>query len=78
MKKPILFIAMLIAIETFSQKQGHQKTDSLFTVLKTEQEDTAKVSTMNALAYKFERNNPDTAIYFATKALLDCNVVLYY
>ena len=69
MKKTlILLIAMLIVYGAFSQKQGRQITDSLFNVLKISEQDTARVNTLNAIAYEFANNNPDTSIYFAGEA----------
>jgi signal transduction histidine kinase len=70
MKKALfLLIVMLSVVEAFAQKHGQEKIDSLFTVLKTAKEDTAKVMTVKELARKLLNDNPDTAIYFANKAL---------
>ncbi len=63
-----LLVALNI-IHVFAQKQGKEKIDSLLSVLKNNLEDTAKVNTLNALAHEFRRNNPDTAIILANKAL---------
>ena len=50
---------------------NQNKSDSLFSVLKQlKTGDTAKVRTLNVLAYEFRNNDPDTAIYFANKSLL--------
>ena len=69
MKKALfLLIVMLSVVEAFTQKHGQEKIDSLFTVLKTAKEDTAKVNMLNAVATEFRNNNPDTAIYFSGKA----------
>jgi signal transduction histidine kinase len=59
-------IVMLSEVE--AQKQGKEKIDSLCKVLKTAKPDTAKVNTLDRLAYEFEQNNPDTAIYLAHEA----------
>ena len=67
MKKYFLLICFFVSSFLWGQ---NKKTDSLFAVLKTlKQEDTSKVNTLNALAYEFRNNNPDTAIYFATAAM---------
>jgi signal transduction histidine kinase len=70
MKKALFFLFSLVFLvnQSFAQKHGQQKIDSLFTVLKTLKPDTAKVNTLDRLAYEFENNNPDTAIYFADEA----------
>jgi two-component system, NarL family, sensor histidine kinase UhpB len=44
------------------------KADSLLRVLENAKEDTAKVNTLNQLAYIFMDNDPDTAIFFASEA----------
>ena len=64
----LLIISAGLMLQSFAQKQGKNKIDSLFTVLKTSGPDTAKVNTLNNLAYEFRNNNPDTAIYFASEA----------
>ena len=70
MKKMILFFIVItgIAITSFAQKQAKSKIDSLFSVLESAKPDTAKVSTLNALAFEFADNNPDTSIYYASEA----------
>ena len=52
MKKAFLFLIIIIFIASQSNagKQGQEKIDSLFSVLKTAKEDTAKVNTVIALA----------------------------
>jgi signal transduction histidine kinase len=70
MKTQLLLVVMLaISAPSFSQKKGQDKIDSLVNVLKTVNKDSTKVNTLNALAYEFRSNNPDTALYFADKAL---------
>jgi signal transduction histidine kinase len=66
----LLFVMLTLAVPSLSQKQGQERIDSLFFVLKTAKQDTTKVNTLNVLAYEFRSNNPDTAIYFANEALL--------
>jgi signal transduction histidine kinase len=70
--KKVIFLLILIASIiklSYCQNQGQEKIDSLFTVLKTAKEDTAKVNTLNVLAKEFRSNNPDTAIYIASEAM---------
>jgi signal transduction histidine kinase len=71
MKKALFLLIVFAGIAklSFGQTQGQEKIDSLFTVLKTTKEDTAKVRTVKELARKLVSDNPDTAIYFAKKAL---------
>lgn len=65
----LLFTVILcVTIHSFAQKQGESKIDSLLSVLKTAQPDTAKVNTLDRLASEFVDNNPDSAIYFASEA----------
>ncbi|MEO8148750.1 MAG: tetratricopeptide repeat protein [Bacteroidia bacterium] len=52
----------------YTQNPQTSKTDSLFAVLKSQKADTAKVNTLNAIAYQFRNNDPDTTLYFANKA----------
>ena len=70
MKKALFLLTVIscIAIQSFAQKQGKSKIDSLLSVLKTAKEDTAKVNKLNALADEFRNNDPDTALYFASQA----------
>jgi len=71
MKKILLIFVLLgLAFTSFSQKNGNEKIDSLFNALQTESPDSIKVNTLNALAYTFRSNNPDTAIFFINKALV--------
>lgn len=65
--KKIIVLILLVSCHAFAQQN---KNDSLFTVLKSQKEDTAKVNTLNNIARQFRRNNPDTAIYFANEAML--------
>jgi len=65
----LLIVVLIIAGPSFSQKQGQKKIDSLFSVLKKTKQDSTKVNTLNALAYEFRSNDPDTATYFANEAL---------
>ncbi len=71
MKKALFLLIVIASIAklSFAQKQEQAKIDSLFTVLKTANEDTAKVISVKELARKLVSDNPDTAIYFANKAL---------
>ena len=71
MKKALFLLIVIASIAklSFCKKHGQEKIDSIFTVLKTANEDTAKVMTVKELARKLVSDNPDTAIYFANKAL---------
>jgi len=70
MKKALFLLIVIasIASPSLAQKQGKSRIDSLLSVLKTAKPDTAKVNTLNNLAYEFRNNNPDTTIYFAGEA----------
>ncbi len=65
MKKILIF---LFVTSSFALAQ-QSKTDSLFSVLKTQKEDTSKVNTLISIARQFRSNNPDTSIYFANEAI---------
>jgi two-component system NtrC family sensor kinase len=71
----IFFLSTLILMlghgfsrKSFAQKQGQDKADSLFALLRTAKEDTCKANILNSLAYELMNNYPDSAIYFASKA----------
>jgi two-component system, NarL family, sensor histidine kinase UhpB len=67
MKNRILILIYLCLIINFCEGQN-RRVDSLLKVIKTANEDTTKVNTLNFLAIEFKSNNPDTAIYFAKQA----------
>ena len=69
MKKIIFILLLLFSVQSSSFSQDHHLVDTLLVQLNTGIEDTAKVNTLNALAFEFRNNDPDTAIYF-------CNVSL--
>ncbi|MBA3648475.1 MAG: tetratricopeptide repeat protein [Chitinophagales bacterium] len=70
MKTRLLVVVLLVlVVPCFSQKHGQGKIDSLVTLLKTTTQDTAKIKALNAIAYEYRSNDPDTAIYFANEAL---------
>jgi len=71
-KKLILIPALLVLIQQFSlaQKKGKELRDSLFTVIEAAKGDPAEVSALNALAFEFRNNNPDTSIYYSKKAIV--------
>ena len=71
MKKLILLTAMLFLIQSlgFSQKKSNELRDSLFSVLTKESGNAAEVNTLNALAFEFRNNDPDTSIYFSGRAI---------
>jgi tetratricopeptide (TPR) repeat protein len=69
MKKLLCFIILFFSLLHPSFSKEGNLLDSLFTVLKTQKEDIIKVNTLNAIAFEFRNNNPDTAIYFSNKAL---------
>jgi len=60
-------LLFLISFVSFSQQQS--KIDSLKNLLKTTIDDTTRIKTLNALAWKLKYNNPDTAIYYSKQAL---------
>ena len=64
-----LFLLLLVFSVSICSAQDQHKTDSLFTALSNAKEDTAKVNTLNAVAYEFRKVNSDTAIYFGKEAL---------
>jgi len=71
MKKTLFLLIVIASIAklSFCQKHGQEKIDSLFTVLKTVKEDSAKVKTLIALSDEFS-DNPDTAFYFVNLSLV--------
>jgi tetratricopeptide (TPR) repeat protein len=71
MKKALLSLIVIVSIasQSYARKQGQEKIDSLFSVLRTAKEDTSKVNTLIALSYESISANPDTAVYFANEAL---------
>jgi signal transduction histidine kinase len=68
--KLLILIIFCLTKQSFCQKQGQERIDSLFTVLQKTGEDSIKVNSLNALSYEFRSNDPDTAIYFGNKALV--------
>jgi signal transduction histidine kinase len=72
MKKAFFLLVVIAGIAklSFCQKQGQEKIDSLFTILKTAKEDTSKVHRVINLAYAFFKNNNfDTTLFYANEAL---------
>lgn len=70
MKTNLLIIVILsLAISSFAQKKGKEKVDSLQDVLKTATRDSTRINALNALAFIYKSNDPDTALYYAGKAL---------
>ena len=67
--KLLIIITFCLAQQCFCQKKGQERIDSLLTVLQKTNQDSSKVNSLNALSYEFRSNDPDTAIYFANKAL---------
>ena len=61
----LLYLLMVFSFDAYTQ---NKTIDSLQKVLQTQEDDTAKVNTLNELANEVARNDPDTAIYFANKA----------
>ena len=64
----IFFYTIFSIINSFCFSQ-HTKTDSIFSVLKTEKQDTNIVNSLNELAWNFKSTNHDTAIILSTQAL---------
>jgi adenylate cyclase len=71
MSKKILLFFFLANIfdQSFCATKDREAIDLLLSILVSGKEDTAKVNALNALGNKFLIENPDTAIYFASKAL---------
>jgi serine phosphatase RsbU (regulator of sigma subunit)/Tfp pilus assembly protein PilF len=61
--------ALILCFYQFNSLAQKNKTDSLFLVLKTTQNDTTRINTLNTLAWELKSNNPDTAILLSTSAL---------
>ncbi|MBN4051536.1 tetratricopeptide repeat protein [bacterium AH-315-M05] len=76
MKKLIkIFVISLIAycrLSTADLFANSTKVDSLLQALQTATDDTAKIKTLNTLAWEFKYNKPDTAILLSTQALELC------
>ena len=68
MKKHLVFL-IEVCFVCLSLSGQIKINDSLFVVLKNAKEDTAKINALNALAYEFRTDKPDTAIYLAKQAL---------
>jgi adenylate cyclase len=62
-------ILAMCGVKTSAPKEGQEKIDSLFAVLKTTKADASKVIILNSLANEFRNDNPDTAFCFANEAL---------
>jgi two-component system, NtrC family, sensor kinase len=71
MKKLLAILILLLSFQyrCYSQKQGQEKIDSLFSVLSIAEEDTGKVNTLDELVNEFRYSNVDTAMYFVKEAL---------
>src|SRR6185436_11017794 len=68
--RSLLFLMLcILSAEGIAQKQGQEKIDSLFIVLKKANEDTNKVKILNALAEKLSTNKPDTSILLCKEAI---------
>lgn len=64
-----IFLFSFMLLFPFVTKAQRKKMDSLLVVLKTSQEDTSKVKTLNLLAKTYQNNNHDTSKLFAESAL---------
>jgi tetratricopeptide (TPR) repeat protein len=67
-KKSYIILFIVYSLSFVVANAQTREIDSLFTVLKTEKEDTNKVKTLNKLAFYFYSNNPDSTILIALKA----------
>jgi adenylate cyclase len=67
MRKSILLFSLMFVLQHSSTAQSNA-IDSLRAILKTADEDTAKVNILNALSYELLYSNTDSAIYYATLA----------
>ena len=66
--KKLLLISTVFLYLTVAHGQEN-KVDSLLSRLKKDKEDTNKVNHLNALAWEYKYNNPDTAILLGNQAL---------
>src|SRR5580765_8261737 len=67
--KTTVLVVMLIGAAEPLYSQRKEKLDSLFAVLNNAKQDSTRVRALNALAFEYRRNDPDTAVYFANEAL---------
>ena len=69
MKKMFFSLLFYFSLQYPTFSQDLRLADSLLLQLKTGKEDTAKVNTLNTLAFEFRNNDPDTALYFSSESL---------
>jgi tetratricopeptide (TPR) repeat protein len=69
MKKYVLFLFIVYSSSFIALNAQNIAIDSLFSVLKTQKEDTNRVKTLNAIATDFYSVKPDSAILFAQQAI---------
>lgn len=67
MKKIILLSCLALIVQQIVSAQT-KKIDSLLAILKTANEDTSKVNTLNILSYELLYSDADTTIYYANLA----------
>jgi len=69
MKRILPFLILINLNFTQFAFAQNRTIDSLFTLLKVLKNDTGTVNRLNALSWEFRNENPDTAFFFAKKAL---------
>lgn len=69
MKAPVPYRLLFFLLTGSVCCPAQQNVDSLFRIINTNQEDTARINTLNLLAYEFRNNDPDTSVYFSKQAL---------
>jgi hypothetical protein len=70
MKKVITIIAVLFVFQNIGVAQNSNKLDSLKNVLSHTIQDSSRASIMNKISGDYRVNRPDSAIFYANKALL--------
>ncbi len=69
MKKIYFLLLFIFSLLYSAFSNTLQQTDSLLLQVKNAKEDTAKVNTLNALAFEFRNNDPDTSLYYSDESL---------
>jgi tetratricopeptide (TPR) repeat protein len=65
----LVFTVLFFNSVSFCRAQSELKTDSLLKLLPQQKNDTATVNLFNVLAMEFRNSDPDTALWFAKKAI---------
>ncbi len=64
-----LFVFCIFCLESFAQKQGQARIDSLIKILAIVDNDTNKVNILKTMAFEFAMIKPDTSLILSTEAL---------